>query len=182
VGSISSLSLLSGISSKVLSCESWESLTSQFSAVLWGSPPQAPISWGCLFTFFLQALSASVLFSHPIPDQIPLTPHCLPTPIHFPTQVPPSLPPSLPPSPLMIALFSLQSGTKVGPLYFLQYYSIPLYLLKPFSFTSETKYREKKRKERNPRVCGAVSIWEKGEWERTRDPLEFWCSEQADAG
>ena len=39
VGSISSLSLLSGISSKVPSYESWESLTSQVSGALWGDPP-----------------------------------------------------------------------------------------------------------------------------------------------
>jgi hypothetical protein len=41
VGSISSLSLLSGISSKVPPYESWESLTLQVSSAFWGegSPP-----------------------------------------------------------------------------------------------------------------------------------------------
>jgi hypothetical protein len=36
VGSISSLSLLLGISSKVPPCESWESFTSQISGAFWG--------------------------------------------------------------------------------------------------------------------------------------------------
>jgi hypothetical protein len=43
-----------------------------------GGSPQPPISWGCLFTFFLLALRASVLFPHPLPDQVPLSPHFQP--------------------------------------------------------------------------------------------------------
>ena len=39
MGSLSSLSLLSGISSKVPPFESWESLTSQVSGAFWGIPP-----------------------------------------------------------------------------------------------------------------------------------------------
>jgi hypothetical protein len=50
---------------------------------------QSPISWGCLFTFFLLALGASVLFPHPIPDQVSLPPLC---PLSLPG---PSLPPHL---------------------------------------------------------------------------------------
>ena len=81
VGSISSLSLLLGISSKVPPFESWESFTSQVSGTL----------WGCLFPFFLLALRASVVFPHPIPDHVPLSPP--PTPS---TLLPgPSLPPHL---------------------------------------------------------------------------------------
>jgi hypothetical protein len=41
---------------------------------------QPAISWGCLFTFFLLALKALVLFPHPMPDQVPLYPPLLPTP------------------------------------------------------------------------------------------------------
>jgi hypothetical protein len=69
-----------------------------------GGSPQPP---SCLFPFFLLALRASVLFPHPIPDQVSLsapTPHPLPCPL------------SLPPSPLMIAFFCLPSGTEVSSL------------------------------------------------------------------
>ena len=34
--------------------------------------PQLPVSWGCLFPFFLMEFRASVLLPHPIPDQVPL--------------------------------------------------------------------------------------------------------------
>ena len=110
VGSISSLSLLSGISWKVPPYESWESLTSQDSGALWGGPPQPPISWGCNFIFFLLALRASVLFPHPISNQVPLYPPC---PQPHPHLLPSS---SLPPSPLVIAFFSLLSGTEASSL------------------------------------------------------------------
>ena len=93
--------------SKVPLFDSWESLTSQVSAAFWRIPPQSPISWGCLFPFFLLTLRASVLFPHPIPDQVPLFPPLLPTPSTFP-------PRSLPPSPLVIAFFSLPSGTEAS--------------------------------------------------------------------
>jgi hypothetical protein len=107
VGSISSLFLLSGISFKVSPFVSRESLTSQVSGTFW-RVPQPSISQGCLFPFFLLALRASVLFPHKITDQIPLFP-LIPPPIHFP-------PRSLPPSPLVIAFFSLTSGTKASSL------------------------------------------------------------------
>jgi hypothetical protein len=87
VDSIRSLSLLTGISSKVSPFESWESLTAQDSGTFWGShlhPQQPPISRGCLFPFILLTLGAAVLFPHPIPDQVPLSPTLLP-PIHFPS-------------------------------------------------------------------------------------------------
>jgi hypothetical protein len=51
VGPISSLSPMSGISSKVPHFESWESLTSQVSSAFW-RVPQPPIPWGCLSLFF----------------------------------------------------------------------------------------------------------------------------------
>jgi hypothetical protein len=68
-----------------------------------GGSAQPPISWGCLFPFFQLALRASMLFPHPIPDQFPLSPHSFP---------PPTL--TLPPSPLVIAFFSLPSGTEAS--------------------------------------------------------------------
>jgi hypothetical protein len=55
-----------------------------------GRVPQPPISWGCLFTFFLLDLRASVPFPHPVPDQAPLKPSLYPPtqdPVHFPSQV-----------------------------------------------------------------------------------------------
>lgn len=39
---------------------------------------QSPISWGCLFTFFLPDIRTSVIFPLPIPDQVSLSPHQLP--------------------------------------------------------------------------------------------------------
>jgi hypothetical protein len=99
VGSISYLYLLSGISSKVPE-------TSQVSGAFWRWVPQPPISWGCLFTFFLPALRVSVLFPHPIPDQVSLSPpHCPPTLSPFP-------PRSVLLTPLLIAYFSLTSGSE----------------------------------------------------------------------
>ena len=92
-GGLRKFPLLTGISSKVPLFESWESLTSQVSGTFWEFP-LPPISWGCLYTFFLLALRASVLFSHPIPDQVPLS---LPLPIPpCPISLPgPSFPPHL---------------------------------------------------------------------------------------
>ena len=58
---------------------------------------QPPTSWGYLFPFFLPALRASALFSHPIP-LLPPTPSTLP-------------PRSLPPTPLVNPFFSLPSET-----------------------------------------------------------------------
>jgi hypothetical protein len=76
-------------------------------SAFWGSP-QRLISWGCLFIFFLLAHRASVIFPPPIPDQVPLYTPLLPHPIHFPSQIPPS--------PLVIAFFSLPSGTEASSL------------------------------------------------------------------
>jgi hypothetical protein len=92
VGSISFLSLLSGISPKVPPFEFWEALTSQIS-VHSGEFPQPPISWGCLFTLFLLSLGASVLFPHPISGHIPLSPNSIP--LLFISLPGPSLPPHL---------------------------------------------------------------------------------------
>jgi hypothetical protein len=67
VGSISVLFLLLGISSL-----SPESLSPPRSVVPSGGSPQPPTSQGYLFSFFLLALSTSVLFFHLIPDHVPL--------------------------------------------------------------------------------------------------------------
>jgi hypothetical protein len=98
-----------GISSKAPLFESWESLTTQVSGALGVGVGQPFISWGCLFTFFLLVLRAAVLFPHPIPDQVPLSP-----PLHIYPVPPPPPPRSLPFSLLMIAFFSLPSGTEVS--------------------------------------------------------------------
>jgi hypothetical protein len=90
VGSINSLFPLSGISSKVLPFEFWESFTSQVSGAFWRVPPTSYLP--SLPVYILSVgPQASVLFSHPIPDQVPLS---LPSPALFPSQVPP-LPPYL---------------------------------------------------------------------------------------
>jgi hypothetical protein len=98
VGSISSLSLLSGISSKVLPFESWESLTSQVSGTFERFPP----------TSYLLRLPVSILSvgpqsfsSFPSPNTRSGPPP-LPTP--FP-QVPSSIP-------FVTAFFSLSNGTE----------------------------------------------------------------------
>jgi hypothetical protein len=89
VGSISSLFLLSGISSKVPPIESWESLTSHVSGAIW-RVPQPPISRGFLFPFFLLTLRASTTFPCPIPDHVPLSSAL--TPLHLLSLSNPSLP------------------------------------------------------------------------------------------
>jgi hypothetical protein len=116
VGSVSSLSLLSDISSNAPPFESWESLTSQVSDAFWRVPP----------TSYLLRFPASILsavpqgfspFLSPIPDQVLLS--LLLTPIHFPSQGPPFLP-------LVIAFFSFPSGTEaslLGPFSFLTFES-----------------------------------------------------------
>jgi hypothetical protein len=73
-----------------------ESLSSPRSLVYSGESFQPLTSWGCLFSFFLLALMASVLFPYPIPDHVSLFPH----PSTFP---PRSLPP---PSPCNCSLLS----------------------------------------------------------------------------
>jgi hypothetical protein len=87
VGYKSSLSLLTGISSKIPPFESWESLTFQGSGAFWRVLPTST-SQGCLFSFFLLALRASVLFPHPISDQ---NLHCPIFPPHPLPRVPSSL-------------------------------------------------------------------------------------------
>jgi hypothetical protein len=72
VGSISSISLMSGLSYKVPLFDSWESFTSQvygaFSRVL-----PTPYLMRLPVSFFLLALRSSVIFPHPRPAQIHLT-------------------------------------------------------------------------------------------------------------
>jgi hypothetical protein len=81
-----------------------ESLSPPRSLGLSGWSPQPPTSRGFQFLFFLLALRASVLFPHLIPDQVPLS-----------SQPPsPFLPQYLPCSPVVIAFFSLPSGTEVS--------------------------------------------------------------------
>jgi hypothetical protein len=82
-----------------------ETLLPPRSLVHSGGSLQPPISQGCLFPFFLPALRASVLFPHPIR----FCPHSPCPPSTFPTT-------SLPPFPLMIAFFSLPSGTEASSL------------------------------------------------------------------
>ena len=112
VGSISSLSLLSGISSTVPPFESWQSLTSQFSGAFWKISPTSYLLR--LSVFILSAgLRASFLLPRSIPDQVPLsfTLHPLDT-----NTFPPRCFPFFPPSPLVVAFFSLPSGTEASSL------------------------------------------------------------------
>jgi hypothetical protein len=123
MGSIRSLSLLLGISSEVPLFESWESITSQVSGASC-RVPQPHNFQGCLFPFFLLVLRASVLFPHPISDQVALFPRTPP-----PSTFPPS---SLPPSPLVIVFFSLPNGTEAssfGPFSLLIFVSPVNYIL-----------------------------------------------------
>jgi hypothetical protein len=69
-----------------------------------GSPHLLFPEVACLHLFLL-ALRASVLFPHTVPDQGPLYSNCHSTLFTFP-------PKPLPPSPLVIAFFSLPSGTE----------------------------------------------------------------------
>jgi hypothetical protein len=116
VGSISSLFLLSSISSKVSSL--WVLRVSHLPG-LWcilGSNPQSPVSRGYLFPFFMLAFRPSASFPLPIPDQVP--PSLL---FYLHPLSPPDPSPSLHPSlfnylPLVIALFSLPSGTEASSL------------------------------------------------------------------
>jgi hypothetical protein len=110
VDCISSLSLLSGISSKVPPpYKTWESLTSQVSGSFWGLPP----------TFYFLRLPVSILsagpqgfnpFPSPNTRSGSLLPLLLPpVPSTFPAK-------TLPPSPIMIAFFYLPSGIKASSL------------------------------------------------------------------
>jgi hypothetical protein len=101
MGSINSLSLLSLLLS--ISSLNPRSLSPYRSLVHSRRSSQPPISWCGLFTFFLLALRASVLFPLPIPDQVPLSP---PTPQPHPLFL---LGPFLPPH-----LWLLSSLSQVG--------------------------------------------------------------------
>ena len=101
VSSISSLSLLSDISSKVPPCESRDSLTSQVSGAFWGTPPTS---------YFLR-LPVSILSDGPqgfSPFSSPNTRSGSPLPATV------SPPKSFPLSPLEIAFFSLPSETEAS--------------------------------------------------------------------
>ena len=104
VGSVSSLSLLSRSSSKVPP-SLWVLSISQLPGCwcILECAPQPPISRSFLFSLFLLALRVSVLFPHPVPDQVPLSwdSSSMST---FPFI-------SLHPSPCVIAFFSFQNGT-----------------------------------------------------------------------
>jgi hypothetical protein len=104
VGSISYLSLLSGISSKVPPFESWESLISQVSGTYWSVPRTSYLLTPKVACFY------SFLFLHPIPDQLPLSPFCF---THHQETSPLRL---LCPSQVVIGFFSLSSGTEVSSL------------------------------------------------------------------
>jgi hypothetical protein len=85
VGFIGFLSLLLSISSKVPPCETWESLSSQISSVVWVVPP----------IFYLLRLPVYILSAGPQGFSCFSSPNNRsgsPTPILFPFQVPPSLP------------------------------------------------------------------------------------------
>jgi hypothetical protein len=104
VGSISSLSLLSGISSKVPLFESWESFTSQVSGAFWRVPltsyflrlPVYILSAGPQ-GFFSHFTSLSTRKGRPLPSTLPTLP---PNPSTFPARY-------TPPSTPVIAFFSL---------------------------------------------------------------------------
>jgi hypothetical protein len=82
-GSINSLSLLSFHQRSLPMSPG--SLSTPRSLVHSRGSPQPPISWGCLFPFFLLALRASVIFPHPIPDQVPFYPPLPSQPVHIPS-------------------------------------------------------------------------------------------------
>jgi hypothetical protein len=109
VGSTNSLSSLLGTSSKVPPYESWESLTSQ----VFGTT-----SYFLRLPVFIVSAGTQGFCSFPSPN----IRSCSPLP---PTALPPcpySLPsPSLTPSSLVIAFFSLPSGTEA---YFLGHFSL----------------------------------------------------------
>ena len=103
VGSISSLSLLLGISSKVRSFDSWESLTSQVSGAFWRVLPTS-----YFLRLHVSILSAGPQGFSPFPSPnirsgSPLLPAL--TPSTFP-------PKSLPSPPLVTAFFTLPVGLR----------------------------------------------------------------------
>ena len=104
VGSLSSLSLLSSISSTVPHFESRESFTSQISGAYWRAPP----------TSYLWRLPVSILSAGPQVFSPFLSPNIRSgsnapfSPVYFPSQVSPS--------PLVIAFLSFSSGTEASSL------------------------------------------------------------------
>jgi hypothetical protein len=104
VGSISSLSLLWGISFKVPPYESWESLTSQVSGPFWRvSPPS-----------YLLRLPVSIPSAGPWGFSLFPSPNTKSgSPVYFLPTFPPK---SFPPSPLVIAFFSLPSRAETSSL------------------------------------------------------------------
>jgi hypothetical protein len=107
VGSVSSLSLLTGISFMVPPFDSWESLTSQVSGTFWRVPP---ISYLLILPIYI--LSAGLQDFRPFPSPNTQVPLYAP----FPPSRSTFTPRSLPHSPLVIAFFSLSSGTEVSSL------------------------------------------------------------------
>jgi hypothetical protein len=90
VGSISSHSLLSGISSKVAPFESWESHTSQVSGAFWRASPTS-----CLPRLPVSFLSAGPQGFSPFHSPNTRWGSSLPPtslPMDFPFQIPPSIP------------------------------------------------------------------------------------------
>ena len=108
VGSISSLSLLLGVWSKVPPFESLESLTSWVSGAFGGVSPNLLFSEVTCLHSFCWPSGLQSFFPHPIPNKVSLSPPPLPS---SPTTSS-FTPRFLPPSPLVIAFFSLPSGTE----------------------------------------------------------------------
>ena len=115
-----------------------ESLSPPRSLVHSGMSLQPPIFRDCLFLFFLLALRDSVLFLHPIPDQVPSPLPPLPSPPPPTSTFPRRF---LLPSPLVIDFISLPSGTEsssLGPfnlLIFLSFVDCILGILYLFFFS-----------------------------------------------
>jgi hypothetical protein len=86
VGSVSSLSLLSGISSKIPLCEFWDSLTSQVSGVLWMVPTT---SYFLRLPVYILSAGPQGFSRFPSPSTRSGTPHShshsLPSPSLLPT-------------------------------------------------------------------------------------------------
>ena len=108
VGSISSLFLLSGISSKIPPFESWETLTFQDSGAFWRAPPHLLFPEVACFHSFCWPSGLQFFSLIQYQTRFPFLLLRLPLhPVHFPSQVPSSLP-------LVISFFSLPSGTEAS--------------------------------------------------------------------
>jgi hypothetical protein len=91
VDSIGSLSLLSGISSKLHPFESQKSLTSQVSGAFWSDPPTSYLP-RLLVSIFCACPRGYSPFPSPNTRSDSPLPHTPANPVHFPSQVSPSLP------------------------------------------------------------------------------------------